>query len=148
MGEDEAKEAFVAVYYSLHNCRRHHMGLCTCDGGDEDEEGKEQEQEDDDGSEDGEGGEEGSDDGDHDEDGDNESDEEDDSSAAFGQMPPQPKSIVFPGELAPALMKLYASSASVPGVSVEELAEDASDETAVRGMLLRLWSEGLLDVTS
>ncbi|CAH0477233.1 unnamed protein product [Peronospora belbahrii] len=34
MGEDEMKEAFVAVYFSQHNCRRHHMGLCTCDGGD------------------------------------------------------------------------------------------------------------------
>ncbi|KAJ8554741.1 hypothetical protein ON010_g9744 [Phytophthora cinnamomi] len=118
MGEDEAKEAFVA------------------------------EEDDDAGSEDGEGADADSADGDHDEDGDNESDEEDDPSAAFGQMPPQPKSIVFPGELAPAVMKLYTSSASAPGVSVEELAGDASDETAVRGMLLRLWSEGLLDVTS
>ncbi|GMF12608.1 unnamed protein product [Phytophthora lilii] len=143
MGEDEMKEAFVAVYYSLHNCRRHHMGLCTC-GGDGNEEG-----EDDEGSDDDEAAEAGSADGDQEEDDDNESEEEDeDPSAAFGQMPPQPKSIVFPGELAPALLKLYASSASADGVSVEELAEAASDETAVRGMLLRLWSEGLLDTTS
>jgi hypothetical protein len=138
MGEDEAKEAFVAVYYSLHNCRRHHMGLCTCDGGDE-EDGQHEE---DDGSEAGDAAETGSA-------GDNESDEEeDDPSAAFGQLPPQAKSVVFPGELAPALMKLYASSASAPGASVDELAEAASDETAVRGMLLRLWSEGLLAVTT
>ncbi|KAE9029566.1 hypothetical protein PR003_g18726 [Phytophthora rubi] len=145
MGEDEEKEAFVAVYYSLHNCRRHHMGLCTCDGDDEDKEEKEDEEEGDDGSEGGEGAEADSDDEGHD---DNESEEDDDLSAAFGQMPPQAKSIVFPGELASALMKLYASSASMPGVLVEELTGDASDETAVRGMLLRLWSEGLLDVTS
>ncbi|KAG6977190.1 hypothetical protein JG688_00000620 [Phytophthora aleatoria] len=145
MGEDEMKEAFVAVYFSLHNCRRHHMGLCTCDGGDEDEdeEGKEGEEEED-GSDAGEDAETGSAGGDH---GDDQSDDEDeDPSAALGQMPPQPNSIVFPGELAPALMKLYA--ASTPGASIDELAEAASDETAVRGMLLRLWSEGLLDVTT
>ncbi|GMF44336.1 unnamed protein product [Phytophthora fragariaefolia] len=140
MGEDEANEAFVAVYYSLHNCRRHHMGLCTCDGGDDDAEGKE-------GEDVGDASEDGADEDSAN--GSDESDEEEeDDPAAFGQMPLQPKSIVFPGEIAPALMKLYASSASAPGVSVEELAEDASDETAVRGMLLRLWSEGLLDVTS
>ncbi|KAF1795348.1 JmjC domain [Phytophthora cactorum] len=143
MGEDEMKEAFVVVYFSLHNCRRHHMGLCTCDGGDEDEEGKEGEEEED-GSDAGEDAETGSAGGDH---GDDQSDDEDeDPSAALGQMPPQPNSIVFPGELAPALMKLYA--ASTPGASIDELAETASDETAVRGMLLRLWSEGLLDVTT
>ncbi|KAL3673359.1 hypothetical protein V7S43_001075 [Phytophthora oleae] len=139
MGEDEMKEAFVAVYYSLHNCRRHHMGLCTCDGGEdvEDEDGSDEDADT------------ASANGDQDEDGDNESDDEDeDLSAAFGQMPPQPKSIIFPGDLAPALMKLYASSASPPGASIEELAQAASDETAVRGMLLRLWSEGLLDVTT
>ncbi|KAF4043878.1 Cupin superfamily protein [Phytophthora infestans] len=142
IGEDEMKEAFVAVYFSLHNCRRHHMGLCTCDGGD-DEEGKEREEEGD-GSDAGEEAETSSADGDH---GDDQSDDEDgDLSAAFGQMPPQPKSIAFPGDLAPALMKLYATS--TPGASIDELAKAASDETAVRGMLLRLWSEGLLDVTT
>ncbi|ETP46732.1 hypothetical protein F442_07098 [Phytophthora nicotianae P10297] len=143
IGEDEMKEAFIAVYFSLHNCRRHHMGLCTCDGGDGDE-GGEGEEEEEDGSDGGEDAETGSADGDH---GDNQSDDEDeDPSAALGQMPPQPKSIVFPGELAPALMKLYAASKS--GASIDELAEAATDETAVRGMLLRLWSEGLLDVTT
>lgn len=133
MGEDEDKEAFVAVYYSLANCRRHHMGICTCEGGENDDEEEE-------------GEDEGSDE-DKEEDEESE-DEEEDVNAAFGQMPPQPKSIVFPGELAPTLLKLYASSATAPGESIEELAKDASDETAVRGMLLRLWSEGLLDVTS
>ncbi|KAG1693148.1 hypothetical protein DVH05_023927 [Phytophthora capsici] len=146
MGEDEMKEAFVAVYYSLHNCRRHHMGLCTCNGGED--VGDEGDVDDEDDSDSGEDAEAGSANG-EDEDGDNESDEEDeDPSAAFGQMPPQPKSIIFPGELAPALMKLYAVSASPSGVSINDLAEAASDETAVRGMLLRLWSEGLLDVAT
>eukprot|EP00644_Phytophthora_capsici_P000250 jgi/Phyca11/13637/fgenesh1_pg.PHYCAscaffold_4_\ len=146
MGEDEMKEAFVAVYYSLHNCRRHHMGLCTCNGGED--VGDEGDVDDEDDSDSGEDAEAGSANG-EDEDGDNESDEEDeDPSAAFGQMPPQPKSIIFPEELAPALMKLYAVSASPSGVSINELAEAASDETAVRGMLLRLWSEGLLDVAT
>ncbi|CAI5712789.1 unnamed protein product [Hyaloperonospora brassicae] len=139
MGEDETKEAFVAVYYSQHNCRRHHMGFCTCNGQEEDEDCEEN-----------------SDDGDAeassadgDQDGHGDSEEEDDPSAAFGQMPAQPKSIVFPGELAAALMKLYSSSASAGhGVPIDELVEANSDETAVRGMLLRLWSEGLLDVST
>ncbi|KAL4151983.1 hypothetical protein PRNP1_008919 [Phytophthora ramorum] len=144
MGEDAANETFVAVYYSLHNCRRHHMGLCTCDGESGDENGDEDEEDGDAGG----AAETSSADGENENDEDGSDDEDDDPSAAFGQMPPQPQSIVFPGELASALMKLYASSASVPGVPIDELAETASDETAVRGMLLRLWSEGLLDVTS
>ncbi|POM66598.1 Nucleolar protein [Phytophthora palmivora] len=149
MGEDEMKEAFVAVYYSLHNCRRHHMGLCTCNGGDEeDEEGRDDGDDDGEHSDAGEASDIGSADGDR-EDGDNESDvDEDDPTAALGQMPPKPNSVVFPGELAPALLKLYTSSASTPGASIDKLAETVSDETAVRGMLLRLWSEGLLDVST
>ncbi|RLN66011.1 hypothetical protein BBP00_00002464 [Phytophthora kernoviae] len=146
MGEDEEKEAFVAVYYSLANCRRHHMGICTCEGEDGDADEKEDD-EDEEGSETGERAETSSADGDKEEDDDESGDEDEDLSAAFGQMPPQAKSIVFPGELAQTLLKLYASSASGPGVSIEELAKDVSDETAVRGVLLRLWSEGLLDVT-
>ncbi|RLN91356.1 hypothetical protein BBJ28_00021582, partial [Nothophytophthora sp. Chile5] len=145
MGEDEAKEAFVAVYYSLHNCRLHHMGICTCEGENDEEQGEEDEEGDEDGDEeDGESAEASS----ADEDAGDEDDEGgDDLSAAFGQMPPQPKSVVFPGDLAQPLLKLYASSASGTGVAVEELTDDASDETAVRGMLLRLWSEGLLSIT-
>ncbi|CAI5730649.1 unnamed protein product [Peronospora farinosa] len=146
MGEDETKEAFVAVYYSQHNCRRHHMGLCTCDGGDED---RKEDAEDDDSDDADENAESDSADRDPDDDGGNESDdEEDDLVSAFGQLPPQPKSIVFPGDLAPALMKLYALSASTThGAPIDELAEVASNEAAVHGMLLRLWSEDLLDVS-
>ncbi|OWZ20355.1 Nucleolar protein [Phytophthora megakarya] len=149
MGQDEMKEEFVAVYYSVHNCRRHHMGLCTCDGGDEDGEGHDND-EDGDGSDAGEASENSSADGDQEEDGDNDSDtDEEDPSAALGQMPPQPNSIVFPGELTPALLKLYkASYSGYPGATIDELAETDTDETAVRGMLLRLWSEGLLDATT
>ncbi|KAG2529179.1 hypothetical protein JM16_002137 [Phytophthora kernoviae] len=154
MGEDEEKEAFVAVYYSLTNCRRHHMGICMCEGEDDDADEKEdddadekEDDEDEEGSETGERAETSSADGDKEEDDDESGDEDEDLSAAFGQMPPQAKNIVFPGELAQTLLKLYASSASGPGVSIEELTKDVSDETAVRGMLLRLWSEGLLDVT-
>uniref|UniRef100_A0AAV1VLC8 Bifunctional lysine-specific demethylase and histidyl-hydroxylase n=1 Tax=Peronospora matthiolae TaxID=2874970 RepID=A0AAV1VLC8_9STRA len=136
MGEDEMKEAFVAVYYSQHNCRRHHMGFCTCDSGEEDEENCDAEEGDAESS---------NADADQDEHGDSE--EEDDPSAGLGQMSAQPKSVVFPGELAPALMKLYSSSASNRhGALIDELVEAISDETAVRGMLLRLWSEGLVDV--
>uniref|UniRef100_M4B6T9 Bifunctional lysine-specific demethylase and histidyl-hydroxylase n=1 Tax=Hyaloperonospora arabidopsidis (strain Emoy2) TaxID=559515 RepID=M4B6T9_HYAAE len=136
MGEDEMKEAFVAVYYSQHNCRRHHMGFCTCDGGKEDEENCDAEEGDAESS---------NADADQDEHGDSE--EENDPSAGLGQMSAQPKSVVFPGELAPALMKLYSSSASNRhGALIDELVEATSDETAVRGMLLRLWSEGLVDI--
>lgn len=135
MGEDELKEAFIAVYYSSKNCRIHHMGLCSCrgdfgdedgsdegsEGGDEDEEGKSEDE--------GSDGEEG----------------DDDVVASMGQVPVQPQSIAFPGELAQPLMKLYSSYPAF--VSVDSLDSDGSDETAVRGMLLRLWSEGILDVS-
>ncbi|CEG39540.1 Uncharacterized conserved protein [Plasmopara halstedii] len=139
MGEDEMKEAYVAVYFSLSNCRRHHMGLCTCDGED-DWKGKGDENErnsdDDESVESGSASE-------------NQIEEDNDSEnigGAFTSVPSQPKSIIFPGEMTPALMKLYASSTSTRGATIDELAETTGDETSVSGMLLRLWSEGLIDV--
>ncbi|KAI9906997.1 hypothetical protein PsorP6_004037 [Peronosclerospora sorghi] len=145
MGEDENKEAFVAIYFSQQNCRRHHMGLCTCNGEDDDDDNNGGDGDDDanDANDDAENG---SADGDEQEDGNNDSDNElDGPDAVFS---PQPKSIVFPGALAPALMKLYASSASnTNGARFDELVE-TSNETAVRGMLLRLWSEGLLSINT
>ncbi|TDH65131.1 uncharacterized protein CCR75_000651 [Bremia lactucae] len=137
MGEDALQEAFVAVYFSLYNCRRHHMGLCTCDGEYEDERSKTDD--DDEKSDEEESEEAGIDDG---------YEVDEDVTKAMRQIPPQPKSVVFPGDLAPALMKLYASSGAAPWVSINKLAEVAGDETAVRGMVLRLWSEGLIEITS
>uniref|UniRef100_K3WPR5 Bifunctional lysine-specific demethylase and histidyl-hydroxylase n=1 Tax=Globisporangium ultimum (strain ATCC 200006 / CBS 805.95 / DAOM BR144) TaxID=431595 RepID=K3WPR5_GLOUD len=137
MGEDEEKEAFVAVYYSSKNCRVHHMGLCSCRGNFHDEDG---------GSDEGSDGEGEGEDGGHDgSDGEGSDDDEGDFAAAMGQVPVQPQSIAFPGELAQPLMKLYSSYPKF--VSVNSLDSDESDETAVRGMLLRLWSEGLLEVS-
>lgn len=153
---EEDNDPFVAVYYSTQNCRLHHMGLCTCD--DNGSDGDEDESEDGEGSnagdsgdeQDGEGGDEDGENGGAGGDGDDDDDGDDgfDMAAASGGVPPQPRSIVFPGELASALMKLYAASSGA-GASVKDLVEEdgESDETAVRGMLLRLWSEELLVAT-
>ncbi|KAF1332222.1 Nucleolar protein, partial [Globisporangium splendens] len=146
MGEDEMKEAFIAVYYSSKNCRIHHMGLCTCHGNFHDEDGASDDGSDDKGEGDDDEDEGKSEDGEHDgSDGDGGDDDEGDFAATMGQVPAQPQSIAFPGELAQPLMKLYSSYPKF--IPVDSLDSDESDETAVRGMLLRLWSEGLLEVS-
>lgn len=117
------------------------MGLCTCDGEYDSKKGNDHDENEEE-SESDEIAEMGSVSGDQ-------SDEDNhDLSPAFGQISPQPRSIIFPGGLAPALMKLYASSAPTLGATLEELAKAAGDMTSVSGMLLRLWSEGLVDVIS
>lgn len=147
MGEDEMKEAFVAVYFSSKNCRTHHMGLCTCRSEFDDEEGSEDEGSeggDDDNDEDGEGKSEEDDENEGSEDGEGSGDDDDEMRAAMGQVPLPPQSIAFPGELAQPLLKLYATYPAF--VKVEALDDDSVDETSIRGMLLRLWTEGLLEV--
>lgn len=150
MGEDEMKEAFVAVYFSSRNCRTHHMGLCTCRAGFDDEEGSDEDEGsdggDDDNDEDGEGKNEEDDENEGSDDGDDDHDDDDDDEmrAAMGQVPVPPQSIAFPGELAQPLLKLYAAYPTF--VKVEALDDDSVDETSIRGMLLRLWTEGLLEV--
>lgn len=144
---EEDNEPFVAVYYSTQNCRLHHMGLCTCASNDSD--GEEDESEDEGSNTGGSGDDQ---DGEEDEEDEGEDEDEEDGgfdmAAAAEGVPPQPRSIVFPGELSSALMKLYAASTGA-GASVADLVEgdDEGDETAVRGMLLRLWSEDLLAAT-
>lgn len=141
MAEDEMKEPYVGVYFSSQNCRTHHMGLCTCRGdgdeGDDDES-------DDDGSEGGD--DENENEGSDNDDGDGGSDEGESAEmlAAMHQVPVPARSIAFPGDLAQPLMKLYASYPAF--VSADSLDNDSSAGDAVRAMLVRLWSEGLLDV--
>jgi hypothetical protein len=135
LGEDpEMKEPVITLFHSVRNCRVHHMGVCSCllkntEDDDEDENGSEDAGADggsDDGSEDGDDDDEGSDRGDMDN---------------FGG-PTQPQCLAFPGSLIQPLMKLYAA---FPGeITVQDLVDVAESETEVRGMLLRLWSDGLL----
>lgn len=132
LGEDPDKQSFVAVYYSLKNCRVHHMGVCSCrDGGEGDDGSSANEDDEEEGDDDEEGG----------------SDSEDEEGAAMN--PALPASIAFPGELAAPLFKLYSSYPAFTPVEkiISAGGEDEEDETPVRGMLLRLWAEGLLDVT-
>lgn len=142
MGEDDMKEAFVALYFSSKNCRTHHMGICTCRAAFDDEEGSDEE-----GSDGGDGS--GDDEGrksdeDDESDGSDDGEGDDEMRAAMGQVPVPPQSIAFPGELAQPLLKLYAAYPVF--VKVDALDDDAADETSIRGMLLRLWTEGLLEV--
>lgn len=142
---EEDQEPYVAVYYSTQNCRLHHMGMCICNGDGSDDEDE---------SEDGEGSavvgspDEQSDKDEEENGGNSDGDEEDGEEDGFdmhsesGPMP-QPRSLVFPGVLAPAIMKLYTASTGA-GAKIEELIEGDMDETAVRGMLLRLMAEELL----
>lgn len=129
LGEDPDKQPFVAVYYSLKNCRVHHMGVCTCRNGEEGDDGSNANGEDEEEGDDEEGG----------------SDSEDEEATAMN--PALPASIAFPGELAAPLFKLYSSyPAFMPAEQIISAGEE-DDETPVRGMLLRLWAEGLLDVS-
>ncbi|GLD94868.1 hypothetical protein PINS_up003493 [Pythium insidiosum] len=130
IGEDDSKETIVSVLHSVRNCRIHHMGMCSCVEDDEDE------GEDDDGGVASDASDGGSDE---------EDDESDDGDATMG-MPPQPRTLVFPGSLLQPLMQLY--TAFPKDIAVADIVKGSSDETEARGMLLRLWSEGLLTASA
>ncbi|TMW68845.1 hypothetical protein Poli38472_006313 [Pythium oligandrum] len=141
LGEDEEKETVISVYHSMRNCRLHHMGMCSCilNGEEEDEDDEDDGEENDKDEED---DREEKDKDDEDDEGSDEHDEED-----MGDMPipPQAQSIVFPESLVSPLMRLYSSYPAATPIS--ELVQAGEDETEVRGMLLRLWSEGLLETS-
>jgi hypothetical protein len=123
IGKDTGSDEPVAtLLYSFRNCRIHHMGFCNCD---------DTENESQNGSDEGEsslGG--------------NES--EDVEIIGPAQVPNEPKSISFPSGAALHLLALY--NAYPRYVSVEELETKDTDQVEIRGLLLRLWSEGTLDV--
>ncbi|DBA02889.1 TPA: hypothetical protein N0F65_005916 [Lagenidium giganteum] len=119
-GTEEGEE-FAALYYSVANCRRHHMGMCDCESTNNREDNEEDEDESGSGSDDDEG--------------------------AMGGMAPgsNARCIALPVETMKSLQALLGSEGFV---TVDDLHADDDEEVAVRGMLLRLWSEGLLEMRS
>ncbi|KDO21271.1 hypothetical protein SPRG_13570 [Saprolegnia parasitica CBS 223.65] len=117
----------VTLHHSLHNCRVHHMGVCSCGDKDEDDENDSDGHDDDD------------DEGDDD-------DDDDDDDEMMHEMAPGDMvntGIAFPIDCFPVLMHLYKTS---PGFSTQTDLAQVADSDAVRGVLLRLMAENVLDV--
>ncbi|OQR93116.1 nucleolar protein [Achlya hypogyna] len=113
----------VTLHHSLHNCRMHHMGVCSCGGDDDDESSAEDSAED------------------EDDDGGDEADDDEANDMAPGDM--VNTGIPFPIDCFPVLMQIYKTS---PKFCTQADLASVADSDAVRGVLLRLMAENVLDV--
>ncbi|EQC40247.1 hypothetical protein, variant [Saprolegnia diclina VS20] len=125
----------VTLHHSLHNCRVHHMGVCSC--GDEDEDDDANDENDENDENDGQDSHDGHDDNA------SGSDEDDDMMDEMAPGDMVNTGIAFPIDCFPVLMHLYKTS---PGFSTQADLAQVADSDAVRGVLLRLMAENVLDV--